>query len=896
MAFNKDKVLQAAQELIGKGKIPEAIREYQRLLSQDPRDQNALNTVGDLYARSKNIPEAVRYYTKLADVYVKEGFLVRGIAMFKKISKLDPGDTNAMERLADLYTMQGLLSEARAQYLHLAEMYLKGSQAPQAMQIMQKVLDLDPENLKIQERLANLYERHNQPVEAAQIYRKLAERLLGEEQTDEALKRAEKAVELAPEHPAVRLAQARALQRAGRAPEGLAALEKIPNLEEQVEALELLLALRLETGQPDAAFELAEKLFAADPHKIGGLVQLARYSAKQGDGGRAVELLQRVTDAALDHDPFHVLEAVREVVGLLPASPEGLGLLARCAREVGDPTTLQSALARQAHAALEAQNFARAKEIYDELVAIDPNNAEYSRGLNKARAGLGEAAVVVETPGEAPPVFAEQLEPAPAQIELDEETQAYFNSTITDIDLFSSYGMTDKALELAQQLIQRLPQHPQANEKVLDLYIATSNGPGVVEVARRLEGYHREMGNFQRAEELRQLGAQYAHAPAAAAPAEEAPAAEAEVLPEAPVEAAPAEVPAAAEEIDLSAEWMAAATPEEAEPAPAAAEIFEAPAPAEPEPALVPEPAVFNAKEATEEIEFYLNQGMLDMARDVVGRYEGEFPDEPAVAELRERVEAAAAAPPPVPAAEEAPAPAEAVEEEPEPVAAEAEATEGETYDLVLEEQPKEEAAPAGAMGADSFFSDLAGELDEALAGKEAPPPGKGAPAAPAKAAKAPPPIAAPATPTLGALAEVFDEFKADMGEVEEVEDIETHYNLGIAYKEMGLHDEAISEFQKASKAAEKQRAHTNFFQCCILLGHCFMEKGHPQIAARWYERALKTPGVDEEGATALRYDMGVALEQAGDRKGALNCFLEVYGSNVDYRDVGDRIRELQGA
>ena len=889
MAFNKDKVLQAAQELIAKGKIPDAIREYQRLLAQDPRDQNALNTVGDLYARSKNVTEAVRYYTKLADVYVKEGFLVRGIAMFKKISKLAVTDTNAMERLADLYTMQGLLSEARAQYLQLAEIYLKGNQAPQAMQIMQKVLDLDPENVKIQEKLATLYERHGQPVEAAQIYRKLAERLLREDQNEEALKRAERAVELAPEHPAVRLAQARALQRAGRAQDALAALEKIPNLEEQVEALELLLALRLETGQPDAAFELAEKLFAADPHKIGGLVQLARYSAKQGDSARAVELLQRVTDAALQHDPFHVLEAVREVVGLLPGSPEGLELLARAAREVGDQATLQSALARQGHTALERQDFTRAKGLYDELVAIDPSNAEYSHGLNKARAGLGETAAVVETPGEAPPAFAEQLEPAPAQIELDEETQAYFNSTITDIDLFSSYGMTDKALELAKQLLERLPQHPQANEKVLDLFIATSNGPGVVEVARRLEHYHREMGNFQRADELRQLGAQYGRVPAAAAPVEEAPAA-AEAVPEAPVEAAPAEVPAA-EEIDLSAEWMAAAAPEEAEPAPA--ETLEAPPPAEPEPAPVPEPAVFNAKEATEEIGFYLNQGMLDMARDFVGRYEGEFPGEPAVAELRARVEAAAAAP--APAAEEAPAPAEVPE--PEPVAPlGGEAAEGETYDLVLEEQPKAEPAAKGAMAADSFFSDLAGELDEALAGKGAPQPAKGKPTAPAKAAKTPPPVAAPATPTLGALAEVFDEFKADMGEVEEVEDIETHYNLGIAYKEMGLHDEAISEFQKASKAAEKQRAHTNLFQCCILLGHCFMEKGHPQIAARWYERALKTPGVDEEGATALRYDMGVALEQAGDRKGALNCFLEVYGSNVDYRDVGDRIRELQGA
>ncbi|HEX9764873.1 MAG TPA: tetratricopeptide repeat protein, partial [Candidatus Acidoferrales bacterium] len=757
-----------------KGKVPDAIREYQRLLSQDPRDQNALNTVGDLYARSKNIPEAVRYYTKLADVYVKDGFLVRGIAMFKKISKLAVGDTNAMERLADLYTMQGLLSEARAQYLQLAEVYLKGNQAPQAMQIMQKVLDLDPENLKIQEKLAGLYERHGQPVEAAQIHRKLSERLLREDQNEEALKRAERAVELAPEHPAVRLAQARALQRAGRAQEALGALEKIPTLEEQVEPLELLLALRLETGQPDAAFELAEKLFAADPHKIGGLVQLARYSAKQGDGARAVELLQRVTDAALEHDPFHVLEAVREVVGLLPDSPEGLELLARAAREVGDQGTLQTALARQGRTALERDDFARAKPIFDELVTLDPSNTEYSHGLNKARAGLGETAAVTETPQEAPPAFAEQLEPAPAQIELDEETQAYFNSTITDIDLFSSYGMTDKALELAKQLLERLPQHPQANEKVLDLFIATSNGPGVVEVARLLEHYHREMGSFQRAEELRQLGAQYGHAPAAAAAAPDAPAT-AEVVPEAPVEAAPVQAPAA-DEIDLSAEWMAAAAPEEAEPAPAAAEVFAAAPPAEPEPA--PEPAVFNAKEASEEIEFYLNQGMLDMARDVVGRYEGEFPGEPAVAELRARVDAAAAAPPPS-GAEETPAPAAVPE--PEPVAAEGEAAEGDTYDLVLEEQPKAEPAAAkGAMTADSFFSDLAGELDEALADKGASRPTKGKPTAPAKAAKTPPPVAAPATPTLGALAEVFDEFKADMGEVEEVEDIETHYNLGI--------------------------------------------------------------------------------------------------------------------
>ena len=106
--------------------------------------------------------------------------------------------------------------------------------------------------------------------------------------------------------------------------------------------------------------------------------------------------------------------------------------------------------------------------------------------------------------------------------------------------------------------------------------------------------------------------------------------------------------------------------------------------------------------------------------------------------------------------------------------------------------------------------------------------------------------------------------------------------------------DEAISEFQKVTKAAEKQHQVPQFFQACTLLGLCFMEKGHPKIAVRWYEQALKIPGIDPEGALALRYDMGVAHEQAGDRKAALDCFTEVYGANVDYRDVSDRIRELQ--
>ncbi len=81
--------------------------------------------------------------------------------------------------------------------------------------------------------------------------------------------------------------------------------------------------------------------------------------------------------------------------------------------------------------------------------------------------------------------------------------------------------------------------------------------------------------------------------------------------------------------------------------------------------------------------------------------------------------------------------------------------------------------------------------------------------------------------------------------------------------------------------------------QCCTLLGLSFIEKGQPAIAALWYERALKTPGLDQESVLALRYDLGVAQQLAGDEAAALQSFSQVYAMNIDYRDVAERIAAL---
>jgi len=179
------------------------------------------------------------------------------------------------------------------------------------------------------------------------------------------------------------------------------------------------------------------------------------------------------------------------------------------------------------------------------------------------------------------------------------------------------------------------------------------------------------------------------------------------------------------------------------------------------------------------------------------------------------------------------------------------------------------------------LLGDLAEDLASSLEGAVAP-----------TAGAAPAGTPAPDAAQLGGLLEEMEENGSGMATAQD--DPETHYNLGVAFREMALLDEAIGEFQQVVRGAGKGHFSANFLQACSLLAICFMEKKMPAIAVKWYTRALETPGLDEEALLALQYDLGVAYEQAGDARKALEKFTEVYSQNIDFRDVAEKIRVLQ--
>jgi tetratricopeptide (TPR) repeat protein len=119
-------------------------------------------------------------------------------------------------------------------------------------------------------------------------------------------------------------------------------------------------------------------------------------------------------------------------------------------------------------------------------------------------------------------------------------------------------------------------------------------------------------------------------------------------------------------------------------------------------------------------------------------------------------------------------------------------------------------------------------------------------------------------------------------------EDYGARYDLGIAYREMGLVDEAIAELQLASRDPGR------FVDCASLLAGCFLEKGLPALAVRWLERGLATVTPRDAARHALQYELGHALETAGEARRALETFTELYGEAAGHRDVAARVQRLR--
>jgi len=744
MAFEKAKVLKAAEKFLSQGKITAAIKEYRQIVDHEPSDLTTLNMLGDLYVRANKKEEAISCFERIAQHYSTQEFNLKAIAMFKKIERLRPRDPDVARKLGDLYGSQGLVVDARAQYLIVADAYTRAGDNKRALEVLHRIADLDPNNTEIRLKLAEGYVKEQMRREASSAFVQAANRLHHVGSHDKALEAYNRALQLAPDDMDVLRGLLETHIARATADEAAEILERaVENNQSDSELLTMLERAHLEAEEPQGAEKATKLLMAQDASNYLHYLPVAALYLKTGAVDDTVRILNSIIERMLaGREENELLELVNRVLERNPDHLAALRMLVRIHWWQRDMEALRSALERLADSAEAAQKPEEERYALTQLVRLAPDNQGYLERLNML-GGMQE-----ETTDDLPPIPAE----------------------VPTFETFSSFGSDEQPAEVSEPEAIAF-ETTQPEESFSDPSASFADlGDDVIE----------RSGEFQMVD--------YG-------------------------EVTPTEV--------TSDAVAGSAT----------------------------EPDRVNAmmRQELESVDFYISQGYTDIAVDTLDMLERQFGSHPEILARRAKL-----------------GPAETAE------------VDTSVFEFEGREEISTGHADAIPIDPSITFGPIADE-------------GNG-----------PGPTTTQQRASAGrgldsGLAELFEEFRAaEEEEIEDQADFETHYNMGIAYKEMDLLDEAVHEFQNAATAVKPSDGTSRYLQCCNMLGHCFMRKDMVDAAIMWFKKGLGAPGHSEDEYQALRYELAAAYEQQGDLKQAQGLYTEIYGIDVSYREVADKLRELK--
>ncbi len=895
-------MLEAARKYAQKGAQDRALREYEQLLKLDPRDAKLRLELGDAHRRWGQLDEAAAAYRRVAEQYTAEGFDARAVAVYKQIQSLDPKGYAACEPLAELYQRMGLVSEAVAALQAAADGHAREGNKRHALDLLRRMVGLDPSNTTNRIKVAELLRQEKLDEESAAEYEAACAELERQGETEAAGRVLERLLELAPDRQDVLVRLGRNLLARGRADEAEAparrAVERDPR---EISHQELLADVYRAQGRD-------EKLVPVY-RKIAELYRL------RGDDEQARDIMQRFVPMAA----FEVPAAAAD------ESPFG-------------------------SEALEIDDLAGGREpLHDdeflddgEPVTIAPSPAPVRPPMPRSEPlGAGRAAPVAA--GASSTAAAED-----AVLELGAEEGSRIlgdpEALLAEASVYLRYGKRAQAIENLQAILARDPQHRDALEKLGDAYADDGDAAGAVAAWLRAGEIARDAGDRESMEVLRDRVAALDAAAAATLECDDAASDEEDAYIELPGEEDsafgtldPADpFDATSEDIEIDLEGVAAddelahpfasdEAPRPPPPEPDAGgdveEPFEieldlddaepvAPPPsvAEPDAPESDGPASLDPEGVAadlEEAEFYLQQGLADEARTLFERVLAASPGHPLALVRLGELAAAAGEDPDSPGSE-----AVAPDRSATPVAAPSPA--------VLAEETRPDPDGAWLHGDDDPFVEAGGEsaplpdVDEAFDGDErvdrldaAVPP------APAPQPHAVPSVSGAAgdfdlAAELSAaldeavgegarsgaagdegFREVFGAFKRGVEAALDSGDHEAHYDLGIAYREMGLLDDAIAEFRSAMQSATRR------IDCLHMLGLCVLAQGRSEEAIDLLAHALGAPDVAQDQELAIRFELGRAYQQAGDVKKARSAWEKVASVDPDFCEVSELLASL---
>ncbi len=151
--------MEVARRYADKGQVDKAIREYLRIVAEEPQDVRVWLKIGDLYVKKGAKREATETYLRVANYYSEQGFFLKAVAVYKQILKLNPRLVEVHLKLAELYRQLKLMSDAMQHFEMVAGHFHREGKTSEALETVRQLVELDPNNVATRIKLAELYSK-----------------------------------------------------------------------------------------------------------------------------------------------------------------------------------------------------------------------------------------------------------------------------------------------------------------------------------------------------------------------------------------------------------------------------------------------------------------------------------------------------------------------------------------------------------------------------------------------------------------------------------------------------------------------------------------------------------------------------------------------------------------
>ncbi|MDQ3296882.1 MAG: tetratricopeptide repeat protein [Myxococcota bacterium] len=439
--------MDAARKFVDKGQIDKAVKEYLRIVHEDPKDVRVWLKIGDLYARKGSKQDAIETYVKVARFYHEQAFFLKAIAVYKQILKLDPRLVNVILKLAEIYRQIGSMAEAMQHFESVAAHFHREGNTKEALATVRKLVDLDPENIATRIKLAELYSKEGIVEEAANEFSLACEQLRRQNRQDDFIKVAERLLWHKPDNHAL-------------------------NRE--------LADLYLRRNDPRRALQKLQACFKADPRDVETLGLLAQAFQGLDQKAKTVSVLKELARIHIENKHRDKAGNVyRKILEFVPTDadakeflgPGAVAVAPKAAAPPPVPMRVPTPIPAQVRANTGNANFNITGHL-ESLPAPASAKMTGSMPLVDEQSLSGAEFALPEYDGDD---FSADMEPAPDPRSMSAAGERHadeISKILAETDVYVKYGLHQKAVDHLRRVFGLDPENVEAHERLKDIFIS----------------------------------------------------------------------------------------------------------------------------------------------------------------------------------------------------------------------------------------------------------------------------------------------------------------------------------------------------------------------------------------------------------------------------------------